>query len=181
MVGRLVEEQEVGVLQEELREGDAHLPAAREVGCRLVEVLDRESESRQDLPGPRLQLIAAQMLEALLGMGILLEHAVELGSLLRIGDGALQLVDALLPLLHLGGRIHDLLQCRLLAGDLRLLLEVADRRVLRIGYGPLIGRLLPHEDLQEGCLARTVRADERPALPRIQLQGSGRVENAAAE
>ncbi len=121
------------------------------------------------------------MLEALLGMCIVLEHMVEGRPFRRVRDLLFELVHALLPAPDLGCRIDDLLESCLRAGDLRLLLEVADRRILREGDCSLIRRLQTHEDLQEGGLACSVRADKRPALASIELQGSGRVENAAAE
>ena len=40
VVGGLVQEQQVGVAQEELGQRDAHLPAARELGARALKVGD---------------------------------------------------------------------------------------------------------------------------------------------
>ena len=45
MVGGLVQKQQVGVTQEELGKRDAHLPAARELGARALEVGDFEAEA----------------------------------------------------------------------------------------------------------------------------------------
>ena len=181
VVGRLVEQQQVGVAQQQLRERDAHLPAAREVAGGLVEVLDGEAETREDLPGARLELVAAEALEAVLRRAVALEQAVELVSGGGLGDLALELAHAALHLLHLVGGVHHLGKRALLAREVGLLLEVAHRDVAGEAHGALVGALLSHDDAQEGGLARAVGPDERPALPRVELQRGPGVEDPAAE
>ncbi len=45
MVGRLIQQQEVGTLQQQLGQRDPHLPAAREGLDRLLVLFDREPEA----------------------------------------------------------------------------------------------------------------------------------------
>ena len=45
VVGRLVQQQQVGMTQEELGERDAHLPAARELGARALKVGDFKAQA----------------------------------------------------------------------------------------------------------------------------------------
>ena len=45
VVGGLVQEQQVGVAQEELGQRDAHLPAARELGARALKVGDLKAQA----------------------------------------------------------------------------------------------------------------------------------------
>ncbi len=181
VVRGLVEHEQVRSAQQQLGERDAHLPAAGKVLGGLIEVLDGKTEAREDLARSALELVAAEALEAVLGMSVLLEHAVELGAGLRTRDLVLELRRALLPGLDLGSGVHDLGQGRLIAHELGLLLEVADRGLLREGHGALVAALQAHEDLEEGRLARAVGADERPALTGVELQRRARVKDAAAE
>ena len=121
VVGRLVEHEQVGVAQQELREADAHLPAAGEVLGGFVEVLYREAETRKNLPSPRLELVAPKPLEAVLGMTVLFKKTFELRS--RSGrDEALKIRNLTLPGLDLMRGIHNLSQGGLAAHKLGFLL-----------------------------------------------------------
>ena len=181
VVGGLVEQQEVGMAQQQLRERDAHLPAARELLGRLVEVLDGKAEAAEDLTGACLKLVAAKALEAVLRGAVALEQAVEVNVVSGIGNLVLHLGDALLELADLGGGIDHLGQGRLLARELGLLLQVSNGRVAGEAYRARVGALLPHENLEQRRLASAVGTHEAPPLAGIELQGCGRVENTAAE
>ena len=138
MVGGLVEEEQVGVAEQQLGEGDAHLPAAREVSGRLFEVLDGKAQAAEDLARTGVELVAAQALEAVLGVAVVLEQAVELGAGLCGRNLCLELGNAALPALDLVRRVNYLLEGGLLAVDLGLLLEVADGGLLCKGDGALV-------------------------------------------
>ena len=109
VVGGLVQKQQVGVAQEELGERDAHLPAARELGARAFKVGDLKAQAGQDLAGVALELVAAQVLKAVLDLAVLVKECVDVLALLgELGDLGLQLVGALAHAANfLGGR-HDL-------------------------------------------------------------------------
>ena len=95
--------------QEELGERNAHLPAARELGARALKVGDLKAQAGQDLAGVALELVAAQVLKAVLDLAVLVKKGVDILALLReLGDLGLQLVGALAHAADfLGGR-HDL-------------------------------------------------------------------------
>ena len=59
---------------------------------------------------------------------------------------------------------------------LGLLLERTNGGTLLEAHDTVIGRLLPHDDLEEGGLAGAVGAHERPALTGIELQRGALVE-----
>ena len=181
VVRGLVEQQQVGVAQEELGEGYAHLPAAREVLCGFVEVVDGESEAAQDGAGAALELVAAQALEAVLGVAVLLEKCVEAAALAGVGDGSLELGDALSQMADLGGGGHDLLEGGGMAGELGLLLEVTNRGALLEAYRSLVGGLDAHDDLEQRGLASAVGTHEGPALAGVELKRGALVKGAAAE
>ena len=181
VVGGLVEQEQVGVAQQELRERDAHLPASREVDGALVEVVHGKAEAGQDRAGPALELVSPQALEAVLGLAVALEEALLLGTLARGGDLVLETLDLVFERADLRGRRHHLGERRALPRDLGLLLQVADGGAAREGHGALVGRLLAHDDLEQRRLAGPVRAHERPALAGVELQRGARVEELGAE
>ena len=49
MVGRLVEQQHVGRLKQQLGQFYSHAPTSRELACRAIEVLALESQAQQRL------------------------------------------------------------------------------------------------------------------------------------
>ena len=109
VVGGLVQQQQIGVAQEELGERDAHLPAARELGARALKVGDFEAQAGQDLAGIALELVAAQVLKAVLDLAVLVKERVDvLAPLGEFGDLGLQLVGALAHAAYFFGRRHDL-------------------------------------------------------------------------
>jgi len=180
-VGGLVEQQDVGVAQQQLGEADAHLPAAGELEGRLVEVLHGEPQAAQDLAGAALELVAAGGLEAVAGAAVLLHGGVEGVGVLLGGHDLLELGDALAQVRDLGRGGHDLLEGRAVAGELRLLLEVAHGGAPGEGHGALVGRLEAHDDLEQRGLAGAVGAHEGPGLAGVELDGGARVEDLGAE
>src|SRR3546814_6609333 len=75
VVGRLVEQQQVGVREEQRRKRDAHLPPAREAVERLCLHRLVEAEADQDARGARRCGVGVDRSE---------EHTSELQSLMRI-------------------------------------------------------------------------------------------------
>ena len=109
VVGGLVQKQQVGMAQEELGERDAHLPAARELGTRALKVVDLKAQAGQDLASVALELVAAQVLKAVLDHAVLVEECVDVLALLgELGDLGLQLVGALAHAADFLGGGHDL-------------------------------------------------------------------------
>ena len=109
VVGGLVQQQQIGVAQEELGKRDAHLPAARELGARALKVGDLKAQAGQDLAGVALKLVAAQVLKAVLDHAVLVKERVDVLALLgELGDLALQLVSALAHAADFLGGGHDL-------------------------------------------------------------------------
>ena len=157
-----VEEQQVGMAQEQLREGYAHLPATRELLGRLAKVLDRKTKAPEDLTGSCVELIAPQTLVAVLGGTIAFEEPIELLAGRGIRDLVLHLLDAVFEATYLDGRVDHLCQGELLPRQMRFLLEIADRRVAREANRSRVGALLPHEVLEQRRLASAVGPDKPP-------------------
>ena len=84
MVGRLVEQQAVGVGQQQLRQRHAHHPAARQLLDALAEVLLPEPEPRADLRRLGLQRVPAELLEPSLEVSELLQEPVAFERVRRL-------------------------------------------------------------------------------------------------
>ncbi len=67
VVGGLVEQQHLGVADEQLRQRDAHLPAARELGGAAREIALLEAQAEHDAAHLRLDGVAAQHLVSVAG------------------------------------------------------------------------------------------------------------------
>ncbi len=74
MVGRLVEQQHIGVEGQDPGQGDAHLPAAAERLDRPVIGVRADAEAGEDRLGAGFQVVAAAMLELLLGIAVALQQ-----------------------------------------------------------------------------------------------------------
>ena len=109
VVGGLVQQQQVGMAQEELCQCDAHLPAAGELGARALKIGDLKAQAGQDLAGVTLEFVAAQMLKAVLDLAVFVKERVDVLALLgELGDLGLQLVGALAHSADFLGGGHDL-------------------------------------------------------------------------
>ena len=109
VVGGLVQKEQVGMAQEELGQRDAHLPAARELGARALKVGDLKAQAGQDLARVALELVAAQVLKAVLDLAVFVKERVDVLALLgELGDLGLQLVGALAHAADFLGGGHDL-------------------------------------------------------------------------
>jgi hypothetical protein len=148
VVGRLVEQQHVGLAQQKLRERDPHEPSARELLGHTGEVALLEAEAHQH--GTRLGLdrVAAEVLEALSQAPVLLQEALLLHRLGLLGDVGLELGDAVLERGHLRGDGQHLRQQGATVHLDRFLLQVAQHRVLGAGDHAAVGVLLARDDLQ---------------------------------
>ena len=166
VVGGLVEQQHLGVADEQLRQRDTHLPAARELGGAAREVVLLEAQAEHDAAHLRLDGVAAQHLVGVAdapGGSKLLRR----GGLAQLG---LQLVQAALGFQHLHLRGHDLLEDGLVGHLDGLLLEVAHARALREQHATLVGILGARDDVEHSGLAGAVRAHERQALVFLQAE-----------
>ena len=72
MVGRFVEEDDFGLLQQDFGQVDAHLPAVAELGHRAGEVRGFEAQTQKYLFGIAFHSGAAEVVETVGGIGQLL-------------------------------------------------------------------------------------------------------------
>ena len=79
MVGRLVEEEEIGGEEKESGQGRPHTPASRELRERAVDVVGSEAETAQNDLGLGLEPVPAQGLEAMLDLAVALGRRLARG------------------------------------------------------------------------------------------------------
>ncbi len=79
MVGRLVQQQHVRLLQQQTRQGDPHLPSAGELTAVAVPVFLRKAQSPQHAADLSLHGVAALVAELLLQLPVAIQQAVMLG------------------------------------------------------------------------------------------------------
>jgi len=164
VVGGLVEEQELRLLQQQGGQGDAHLPAAGELAAVAVEVGGLEAEARQHRLGAALHVVAAVGVPRLARRGVRGHQGVVLG----IVGGAVR--QPVLQAAALGGdlarvveRRHRLRPHTAAAQAHDLLRQVADVRALGHADDTAVGLHLAGDDAQEGRLPRAVGAHQRHA------------------
>ena len=165
VVGRLVEQQQVGVARERAGERRARELAAGERRERAVEVLVAEAEAvqrRVDLVAPA---VAAGVLEPRLGGRV----GAERGRVGRaLGHRRLELGQALLDRQQLLGAAEHVVAQRQLALARRALVVQGDPRALGEHELAAVDRGLPREHPQQRRLARAVAPGQRQALPALE-------------
>ena len=166
MVRGLVEQEHLGVADEQLRQRDAHLPAAGELGGQAAQILLLETQAEHDAAHLGFDGVAAQRLVGVAGAPR--RGQLPLGGVLA--QPLLQLVKAPLGFEHLCLRGHDLLEDGPLPHLDGLLLQVAHARALREQHPALVGVLLAGDDVEHGGLAGAVRAHERQAIVLLQAK-----------
>ncbi len=131
VVGGLVEQQDVGMAEEQLGQRDAHLPATGELGTRLIEIRRLKTQAGKNLARVALEFVATQALEAILHMTILVKHGLgNLAGLTSLGNLELKLLGALPHRLNFNCSVHNLLDDGGITGKFGLLLEIADIGIL---------------------------------------------------
>ena len=92
MVARLVEQHHIGPHQQDARQRDAHLPAARELADVAVHHLLAEAEAGQGFARAAVERIAVELLEGVLHLAIAGDDVLHLVGLVRVGHRDLELV-----------------------------------------------------------------------------------------
>ncbi len=158
VVGRLVEQQHVGLLQQQTTQRHAATLAARQhlhalVGIGAAQGVHRALQHAVQLP-------AVHMVDLLVELALTLDETVHL--VVRHGFAQLHVdILVLLEQRHRGGAslLHDLLHC-LGVVELRLLLEITHRIPGSEDHLALIVFVDARDDLHQGRLTRSVETDD---------------------
>ena len=166
MVGGLVEQQHVGVAQQDFGQLDAHPPSAAELAGRAVQVALFEAQSFERALHLAAIVVAAHhaVALALVGEALAQSHVV-----LRLVVGApghllLHLLHAALHGLYVGEGGLGLFGHGAPVGEHHHLGQIAHRRVARYGDAARCGPLQSGNHLEHGALPRPVFADEGDAV-----------------
>ena len=174
VVGGLIEQQQVGILQQDLAQGDAHLPAARVVGHQLLGPLGCEADCGQQLVDAGIELIAVQGFEALMQPAQLVDQLLQV---IRIAGGLLAghlMLHRMLAVEHhrrLAEGLEQLLTHGALGIDVEFLLHVGDARRALLHHLTAAGLLQAGDDPQLGGFAGAVDAHQPDAIARLHLPG----------
>ena len=172
VVGRLIQQQQIRLGQQQLGQQRTGALAAAEVRQRLVVLVLVEPQAAQHLTDARLVIIAAGHLERGLRLTVGRQQLSVIG---RAGCGRLGQ-----PVLHLGQRgalrpqvgehfQHRLVQ-RVIARWRWVLGQVAHGQAPFARHIAGRGCLRPGKDAQQRSFARAVRADKPDAIPRFDAQ-----------
>ena len=160
MVGRFVEQQQVGLVEQQLAQSDAAALAARQLGDvgvvrRAAQRVHRLVDLAVEIPEPR-------------GLDLVLQRGHLVGGFLGVVHR--QFVVAIEDRLLLGDAEHDVLAHGQRGVELRLLFEIADAGAF--GDPGLAGVFLvdPRHDLQQGRFTGAVDAEHADLGVRIERQ-----------
>ena len=167
VVGRLVEEEQRRIGQEERRERGPHPPSARELGERAVLLRDGEAEAGEHAARLRLERVLVVELQVMLQLARAIEQPLHLriGGIDR-GDVAVEPVQLLAHLEEVAVRFERAIEHRALELLRSLLRQIAESGPLRQDARAALGRDLPEHDPQQRRLAGAVRPDERHPVAR---------------
>ncbi len=167
MVGGLVEQQEVGLLEQELRQCDAHLPAAGEVLGAARPVFLRKTEAGEDHADPGLERVAVHVAEVRFEPRVPAAGGLVFGIVRRQRGELLE--RALHLALHFTEAVEDgeALFEHGAPGQLQAVLrQVAGGDSLLHGALAGVERFESGEDAHERRFARAVGADQADAVLR---------------
>ena len=165
MVGGLVEQQQVGLLEQQLGQGDAHLPAAGELFGEAGPVLLGEAETAEH--GAHLGFDGVAIAGAEFGVEMVEavgDVAVFLAGWIEFGHAVGELFELLLDGLHLGEDAHALGKDGAAGEREAVLRQVAGGDAAGGGVSAVIERVEVAEDFEEGGFAGAVGAHQSDAV-----------------
>mmetsp|Transcript_19261 Transcript_19261/g.32377 ORF Transcript_19261/g.32377 Transcript_19261/m.32377 type:complete len:329 (-) Transcript_19261:482-1468(-) len=170
VIGGLVEEEQVGLLEEDLAQRHTHLPPAREGGHEAVVVVLREPERAHHAVDRLVHAVHVRVVRLLLQLVELVQQLLHAVHVLEAApDGRLSLLHLLLDLLLLRVHRHELLPHRALHNHLKLLCEICYFRPRRHDNIAGVRLHLANNDLQLRRLAASVVAHQPHPLPLFAL------------
>ncbi len=182
VIGRFVEQEQVGLRQQQLGQRDAHLPAARERRRRLVVVGGAEPEAPQHRVDLQVDGVAVVEPEAVLQIAVAMQHRL----VLALGHGGV--CQAVLDRLQFPADVQQPLEGerrffvqRVPLVDQAVLGQVPHAQAGRLRDDPAVGLVEVREDAKQRRLARAIRPAEPHDLAVGHLPGDVLEEDAGAE
>ena len=169
VVRRLVQQEDRGPPEQQLRQFDTHAPAARELARGAPEVLALEPEAQQRLLDVRVAGLAAEDMVVVLRVVQTVQELFVFGAFVvgALGDLARQGLDPGFEPQHLLEGLGGLFgECRGVRHAHRLR-QVADRAVAVERHGARRGLLFARDDAQERGFTCAVPAHQADAVLRV--------------
>ena len=142
MVARLVQQHHVGAHQQNARQRDPHLPAARQRADVAFHHFLAEAQARQRLAGAAIEGIAIEFFEAVLHLAIARDDLFHLIGTIRIGHRGLEFPELARHDTHGPRAIHDLGHGTAARHLADVLAEIANGNAAIEGNLALVGRFL---------------------------------------
>ena len=158
VVRGFVEEQNVGVIEQQAREPETGSLATRERRDLAIDET-AEAEPAKDPPERRLEVVPARVLEVMLGIGIAFER-----RRIAARDLLLETPQLALELTEMRGRATRVLDDRARRILEELLPQETDPGAARERDGAAVGRIETGRDAQQRGLPRPIRTDKADAV-----------------
>ena len=174
VVGGLVQQQQIRLLQQDFPEGNAHLPATGVVAHQLLGPLGGEADRGQQFVDAGLEFVAVQRLKAAMQATQFVDQLVEMvgvGCSLLAAHGLFHLP---LAVEHLGGfakGLKQLLAHRAAGVDVEFLLEVGNAGLALAHHLAAAGLFHARNDFHLGGFAGAVDPHQANAIARLHLPG----------
>ena len=162
VVGGLVQDQQVGLLQQELCNGQTGLLAAAELVDGFVKAVAQKAHAGEDGVYPHRDVVPVPCQVGVLQPPVFFRHGLVSGSLRHGVGGGLQLV---LQAENVGKNAAHLLQDGPALGEAAILLLIADGQVPAAGDRPLVVLQGPADDVQQGGFSRAVLPHQSNPVP----------------
>ena len=170
VVARLVEQQRVGAHQQDLRERDAHLPAARQCADIAVHHLLAEAEAVEHFAGAGVEAVAVEFLELALHLAVAGDDLVHLVGAVGVGHRGLEFGELAHQRAGGTGALHDFGDGAAALHVADVLAEVADGDAAIDGDLALVGLLLAGDQAEQRGLAGAVGSDEADLFAALQAR-----------
>jgi len=162
VVCRLVEQDVVGTADEDLRQRDAHLPAAGEGAALFLAVARCEAEAIKHAADALVDAVAVEALELFEQPSLFFDEGIEVSAAPL--DLAGDLVDRVVDRLRLREGGPHLVGEGAVGPEASLLAQIAERATATDTAGTQIGLFVAGEQLEQRRFAGTVGADEAGSL-----------------
>ena len=165
VIRRLIQQQHVRLGQQQLRERDAHLPAAREMFGAPRPVFLLEPEPVKHRAHLRLNRVAISIAKFRIDVVQTIGCGFVFGARwVELAETVVERLQLLLHFMKIGEHAHAFGENRAAGKRQAILRKIALRDAFLRGHRAVVERLHPAQNLQQRRLARAVSADQTRAL-----------------
>src|SRR3984885_12494441 len=171
MVAGFVQQHGIGTHQQNTRQRDPHLPAARQRADVALHHLLAEAQAREHFARPPLQRVAVQFLEARLHLAVTRDDIVHVAGPVRIAHGGLELLQLGRHRADGPGAVHHFGYRTAARHFTDILAEIADGDATIDRHLTLVRDLLARDHPEKRGLAGTIGADQADLFALLERRG----------